>query len=512
MSDSPGPAIGRDGGLVKLGSLIIPYEAIGDARLMNAISEDPGDYAFHIDAHGPLPRVSFRALLEVLDRADLRGCGGARYPVADKLRALRAGRTPLVVVNGAEGEPGSAKDHLLLAIKPHLVFDGAVAVARAIGAKEIVVAVTDPHLVEILDIARRRRPHSHLIRIRQLEARYITGEGGALISALNGGNGLPPGRRRHATERGFRGAPTLLCNVETWAQVALAILTDSNQTCRTNEWTGANRHSGVTTRLLTVTGAAAKPGVYEIPTKIRLREIMRIAGVNKPQAVVIGGYHGSWLSPDPELSLSAAALSEVKATLGPGVIAFLGQDTCPLGELAAVAQWLAHESAKQCQPCKLGLPALADNLTALSTGTSADPTEVDIIQQLGSRINGNGACSHPDGATRFIRNGLEFLSGDIATHRKFGGCDRDTKGYLALTKADALTPPTPPASQEILMSVDLTRCKGNGHCAALLSGAVSFDGQLHFPKIDQTRLATVPRRALLRAVSACPALALRLGP
>ncbi|HEY5844209.1 MAG TPA: NADH-ubiquinone oxidoreductase-F iron-sulfur binding region domain-containing protein, partial [Mycobacterium sp.] len=489
MSTPSSGAAGRHLGSLTLGPITIPYGVIGEARLLRGIEDAPQSFVRHLVVHGSLPRLSYPELLDVLDRAGLRGCGGAGYPVAKKLRDLRAGRTRAVVVNCAEGEPGSAKDHLLAARKPHLLLDGAVAVARAIRAKRIVVAVTDPHLFQILNTARKRWPESHQIQIRQVKPRYITGEGGALVSALSGGNGQPSARRPHLTERGLNGAPTLVYNAETCAQIALAVRAGFGPSSEST----ARATGGAVTALVTVSGAVAHPGVYEVPADVKLGDVMRVAGVDDPQAVVIGGYHGTWLDPDPHLSLSAEALAEAGASLGPGAIAFLGHDTCPLGELAAVAQWLAQESANQCSPCALGLPALADNLTALSNGVSDQPG-IAATRQTADRIRGRGACAHPDGTTRFVLKGLAMLTDDIAAHQDHGGCSRPTKGHLALTRADALnslTAPSTPNNHQILMSADPIRCKGTGLCAALLD-AVTRDDQLEFPIIDQQQLAAVP--------------------
>ncbi len=402
----------------------IPVGSIGTAQMLAGIGGDLTPHAAHLGVHGPLPRLSRDRLLAELDQ------------VALAIRALRSGSTPAVVVNGAEGEPASAKDHVLLARAPHLVLDGATLLADAVGAPRIVVAVTDPRVAQVLATALASRPDGARFEVRLLASRFLAGEAHALISALNGGNGLPPGRQVHATARGLDGAPTLLFNAETCAQ--LAVLARS----RPDAHTAAGTAGSPVTTLLTVSGAVASPGVLEVPCGVELGQVLRACGAAPPQAVVLGGYHGTWLAPDPTQRLSVTALAAAGGTFGAGVVAVLGLDTCPLAELTAVAAWLAGESARQCGPCAFGLPALAEDLTALLTGRTPTETLGGTVHRHAQQVAGRGACAHPDGAARFITTALSLLNQDISTHQAYGTCRRPHRGHLALTRAEALTPRT----------------------------------------------------------------------
>lgn len=113
---------------------------------------------------------------------------------------------------------------------------------------------------------------------------------------------------------------------------------------------------------------------------------------------------------------------------GAGVLIFLGQQTCALAELTRVAGWLADESAKQCGPCRFGLPALVADLAGLLRGI---PGAAD--RHL-AQVDHRGACAHPDGAVRFIRSGLAVLQPELVAHRH-GGCGRPDLGQLATTRA-----------------------------------------------------------------------------
>ncbi len=413
----------------------IRTSSIGSARLLRGLDDAPGlGWDEHRRIHGDVPALECPELLELLDGAGLTGRGGAGFPLADKVRALRPG-PPVVVVNGAEGEPGSAKDAVLLGRVPHLVLDGAAVLADAIGARQAIVALTDPAVAYLVYQAVGQRPDSARFQVRRVPARFIAGEGRTLVRALSGGPQLPPGRRVHATEHGVGGAPTLLANAETFAHVA--ILT---RTCSTvgpvglansrglgpiTGVSGAPSHLGpgagrgwpagweTGTTLLSVTGAVARPGVVEVPVGLPLGELAAHVGAYPSPWVVIGGYHGAWLANDPRVRLSRAGLQAAGGTLGAGTVTFVGADTCPSAELSRVADWLAGESARQCGPCAFGLPSLAAQLHSLRVSDRSAPATWRQLDQL----PGRGACAHPDGAARFLASGLSLIARDLAAHQ-----------------------------------------------------------------------------------------------
>jgi len=140
------------------------------------------------------------------------------------------------------------------------------------------------------------------------------------------------------------------------------------------------------------------------------------------QAVLTGGYHGTWIAAADaaRLSLSNAALRPAGAALGAGVLAALPADRCGLEETANVVRYLAAESAGQCGPCLSGLPRIADALTHLS-GPNPDPRWLEHLQRWAGLVTGRGACHHPDGTVRFVRSALTVFAGEIAAHRR-GRC------------------------------------------------------------------------------------------
>jgi NADH:ubiquinone oxidoreductase subunit F (NADH-binding) len=185
----------------------------------------------HLDVHGELPherrrrRSSAAELIAQVERAGLRGRGGASFPTGAKLRAVtsRRGR-PIVVVNAAEGEPASDKDRVLCQLAPHLMLDGAVAVAHALGAREAIVGVCESSSgAETLAraIAERGAGDGIQIELSTVPAGYVAGQESALVSYLNGGQALPTFTPPMPFEQGIRRRPTMLSNAETFANIAL---------------------------------------------------------------------------------------------------------------------------------------------------------------------------------------------------------------------------------------------------------------------------------------------------
>jgi NADH:ubiquinone oxidoreductase subunit F (NADH-binding) len=336
--------------------------------------------------------------------------------LAAKLRSLR-GMRPTVVVNGSESEPASHKDRTLLSRTPHLVIDGALAVAHAVGARRVTIAVHDPAAAAAVTTALRQREDARLVHVELVAGGFVAGEARALVRALAGGPPLPPGRHQHLTERGV-----LVSNVETFAQTAVLLRLGSRRFAET----GTAQEPGTT--LLTIGGAVDRPGVVEVPLGTPLGIVLTAAQAVSPQAIVVGGYHGSWIAPIPDIRLSREGLAAAGATLGAGVLYVIDEYTCALGELARVAGWLADQSAQQCGPCRFGLPALAADVAALYHG---DGSGVGRAFGHAHAVDGRGACKHPDGAARFVTSGLHLLRDEAEAHVR-GGCGRPVMGRLPI--------------------------------------------------------------------------------
>jgi NADH:ubiquinone oxidoreductase subunit F (NADH-binding)/ferredoxin len=449
---------------------------------------------------GDLPRLTAEQLIRMTERVDLRGRGGAAFPVARKLAAVRGAarkrkRRPVVLVNGTEGEPGSAKDRMLLLRSPYLVLGGAVTAARALQARDILVAVTDATAAQSVREAAAAEPVlRRMVGVVEVPDRFVSGESGALVNAVNGRAALPPGRDSHASYSGAGNRPTLLSNAETFAQLAVLAMVGPEG------YASAGTAAEPGTVLLTVGGSAARPAVVEVPTGLSLGSVLDLCAVGPSGGVLVGGYHGCWLPEEAayNVPVSRTGLAEAGGTLGAGVVLALGQDTCPLGEVAQVAAFLAKESSGQCGPCKLGLPGIARSLAALADG-SGGAEALDTARRGAAAVRGRGACSHPDGVYRFVLSALDVFTDDLAAHLYRGSCGRPVRSYL----------PLPPVPGEVQLAIDWTRCRGHGLCAHIVPELMQLDNQ-GFPVMLDMPVPPWLEHDARRATEMCPALALRL--
>ena len=189
------------------------------------------DLAAYDGVFGRLPRLTAQQLISINEQVDLRGRGGAAFPVARKLSAVLEAararkRAPIVVVNGAEGEPGSAKDRMLLLRSPYLVLAGAMVAARALRARltSWLASATPLAARSVREAAAAEPGLARQVRVMEVPDRFVSGESGALINAMNGRVPLPSRHRSHASYSGLGRRPTLLSNTETFAQLAMLAL------------------------------------------------------------------------------------------------------------------------------------------------------------------------------------------------------------------------------------------------------------------------------------------------
>ena len=389
----------------------------GAARLLRGLRpRRPLTLREHLDAYGPLePRG--RSLVEELEASGLAGCGGAGFPAGAKVRAVAAQRRrPVVVLNGAEGEPASEKDRLLLRRLPHLVLDGAVSLAHAVGAREAVVVHSASALREAaaLQAALAERGGRDRVAISVVPAPdgYVTGQETAIIQYLNGGPPRPTTVPPRPFESGVRKRPTLVQNVETAAQAALVDRYGHAWFRRL----GTPAEPG--SRLFTITGAVAAPGVYEAEIGAPLRDLVAAAGgvTAAPKAFLVGGYAGAWIEAKAaaSLTLEEAALHALGGTLGVGAVTVLPESACGICESARVVRYLSGSSAGQCGPCVHGLAAIAGRLEQLGRRrTGADEA---LLRRWTGDVAGRGACRNPDGAARFVASALGVFARDLARH------------------------------------------------------------------------------------------------
>jgi NADH:ubiquinone oxidoreductase subunit F (NADH-binding) len=368
--------------------------------------------------HGPLPDRP--DLIREVQASGLRGRGGAGFPAGIKLAAVASARgRKYVVANGAEGEPASRKDAHLLETAPDLVLDGAVACARAVGAREVVIAICEAEQQAgqaVLAAVARRRERNVRISVAGVPQRFVAGEESALVEHLSGRPARPTLRPPRPAERGVLDRPTLVQNVETLAHIALIARYGAGwfRSAGTDEEPG--------TALCTITGAVAAPGIYEAELGMPLTGVLGLAGglTGPVRALLVGGYHGGFIAGDQldGVELTDASLRRAGAAMGVRAIIALPLRSCGLGAAARISRYLADQSAGQCGPCVHGLPAIARAMDALHDG---DPSQRPRIERWLGQVAGRGACHHPDGTIRFLASALTVFADDIAAHAH-GSC------------------------------------------------------------------------------------------
>lgn len=393
----------------------------------------------HLAVHGPLPTVRgggrrhdrdrAARTIEEIERSGLLGHGGAAFPLATKMRAVAGARgRAVVVVNATEGEPASLKDRTLVEMSPHLVLDGGVVAAEALAADELIVCLCESSAAACESAARAieeragasgrdRGPRIELVRT---PAHYVGGQESALANYLGGGPALPTFTPPMLFERGVKRRPTLVNNAETLAHVALV----ARHGAAWFRQLGTAAQPG--SALVTLSGAVAHPGVYEIEHGASLSSLIDAGGglTRRVRGALLGGYAGAWIAERDlrGVALSKEHLAPLGATLGAGVVLLLSEQACPVAETARVARWMSAQSARQCGPCMHGLDALALAVEGIAAGV-ADPRATKRIDRLASLVARRGGCGHPDGALNLIVSALEAFSEEFAEHAQHGPCE-----------------------------------------------------------------------------------------
>ncbi len=437
------------------GSLTLPHPAQAPggtpprpaARLLPESGAVPVDLRAHLATHGALPPGSPGHLLAETAAAGLTGRGGAAFPAARKLAAAAQARpAPVVVGNGAEGEPASSKDRSLLWISPHLVLDGLQLAAGVAGSRTAVLYVPRTERLHArLSAAIAERSAAGLdaasVEVVTAPDRFLAGEESALASRLAGRPALPAYRPARGLPRLAPGRAVLVQNVETLAH--LALIARYGAAWFRSAGTAAEPGS----MLVTLHLADGRTSVTEVPLGTGLADLLGLAaGAGHPagsgpasvpsaagpvQAVLVGGYHGGWLpaAQAARLPLANAALRPLGAAVGAGVVAALPASRCGLTETARVARYLALESAGQCGPCFNGLPRIAAAVEHLA-GPSPDRRARADLERWTGLVTGRGACHHPDGSVRFIRSALRIFAAEAGLHEQGRCSGTDPRPFL----------------------------------------------------------------------------------
>ena len=375
------------------GAPVTDLDALGPAETLDDYQARGG-----YEALRSVLQASADDIIAVVREAGLTGRGGAGFPAAAKWEAARGGPAPrYLVVNGAEGEPGSYKDRHLMARAPHQVLEGTLIAARVVDASEVLVYINSEFgpahraLADAIEALRATDLAGALVPIRlMLENHvYIAGEETALLAVLMGRPAWPWPKPPYPTERGYADQPTVVNNVETLAHVPVVIR-------RGSAWYREHQPT-----LFSVTGDVSRPGVFELPLGIGVRDLIQQAGGplagDRVEAVLPGGYSLPWLRADQlDVTFSADALKAAGTGLGASVIVVGARQGLGLAA-ARVSAFFARETCQTCPICVTGTARLAQLLRP-GAGRPLAEAETAEIAVVAAQHRHMGICTLLDTA------------------------------------------------------------------------------------------------------------------
>jgi NADH-quinone oxidoreductase subunit F len=417
----------------------IPFYAKQERNALRNIGridpEDIGDYIAN-GGYGALAKVltSMKPdeIIDEVERSGLRGCGGGGFPTGSKWRSCvkAEGDVRYLLCNGDEGDPGAFMDRSIMEGDPHVVLEGMLIGAFAVGAKEGFIYVRDeyPLAVTRLRIAIAEAQQwgllgdnilgtgfSFHIRISRGGGSFVCGESTALMQSIAGKVGEPRAKYIRSVERGLYDQPTVLNNVETYANVPLIIE-------RGADWfasTGTEKSKG--TKAFALVGKVNNTGLVEVPMGTTLREIIfDIGGGIKDgkcfKAVQTGGPSGGCL-PEEKLDLPVDfdTLTAEGSMMGSGGMIVMDQATCMVDVARYFTTFLTEESCGKCAACRLGLEQLKKILERICAGEGR-PEDIPQMEKLFNILDNGSLCGLGKSAANPVRSTLRFFRDEYEAH------------------------------------------------------------------------------------------------
>ncbi len=359
------------------------------------------------EALGRARRIGSAALLDELEASGLRGRGGAGFPTARKWRLCAAapGAHRVVVCNADEGEPGTFKDRVLLANHADRLLEGMAVCAAATGADIGLVYLRGEYrnLLDGLEGAISRLRAAGVIgdgfdvHVHLGAGAYICGEESALIESLEGHRGVPRIRPPFPVTRGYRGHPTVVNNVETFIAAAMVALNGPG-------WLreeGTPQSAG--TRLLSVSGDCASPGIYEVPFGISIAEVLERCEARDTRAVQVGGPAGSLV---PATRFDHRISHEDYSTGGSFMVFDDSRDL--LDVVTNFTRFFTHESCGFCTPCRVGGALLGKRLDKIAGG-GGTRVDVETMRQFAGVMRSASHCGLGQTASNPVMDLIEYF-------------------------------------------------------------------------------------------------------
>jgi NADH-quinone oxidoreductase subunit F len=415
----------------------------GEPRLLKGIGDlDPGSLAAVRKTGGykgltrSITKRSPEEVIAEVSAAGLRGRGGAGFPVADKWRAARSapGDRKIVVANLMGADPTSLGDRTLAEGKPHLVLEGAIIAAAAVGASEAILAVRRDWTlaIERLKAAVADAEAANLagylilgtdvsvnVSVWEGSGAYVAGEETALIHALQGDRGMPLIRPPYPAERGLWGVPTVVHNAETLAHVAWIAGHSAA------EFAKLGTRDAPGTKLVTIAGAVRNPGLSEVALGTSVDKLIGLAGgsTGTVKAAFIGGPGAGALAAD-ELGGTAydyGALGEAGGHIGSGSVLVTDAGTCMVATARFLLDFSAREACGKAVPCRIGTRRLVEALDRILAATPR-PNDLVMLRELSMKIADTALCRLESLAPRPMLTTLDRFGDEYRAHAERGVC------------------------------------------------------------------------------------------
>ena len=347
-------------------------------------------------------------VIDEIKISGLAGRGGAGFPTWFKWNAARQnkGEKKYLICNADEGDPGAFMDRAVLESDPHVVIEGMLIGAYAIGASEIIVYVRAeyPLAIKHLEIAMEQARQANLLgqnilgsdfsctmRIKAGAGAFVCGEETALIASLEGQRGMPRLKPPFPAERGYLASPSNINNVETFANVTWII----NHGGEAYAAMGTENSKG--TKVFALTGKIVRGGLVEIPMGATLRDVIfgiggGIRDGKQFKAVQMGGPSGGCIPADLlDTVIDYKALSATGAIMGSGGMVVMDETTCMVGMAKFFLDFTAAESCGKCVPCRLGTERMQEILVRLVKGEGREG-DVELLEELAKFVGGSSLC------------------------------------------------------------------------------------------------------------------------
>jgi len=378
------------------------------------------------------------AVLEEVKKANLRGRGGGGFPAGRKWEGSRNApdETKYVIVNADEGDPGAYMDRSLLEGNPHSVLEGLTLGAFAIGSHEgyIYVRQEYPLAVQNVNLAIQKAEEygflgknilgsgfDFVVKVHQGAGAFVCGESTALMTALEGRVGEPRPKYIRSNIKGLWEKPSVLNNVETWANVPLII----NQGADWFTQYGTETSKG--TKIFSLVGKITNTGLVEVPMGTPLRDIIYkigggIPGGKKFKAVQTGGPSGGCI-PENMLDLPVGfdELSKVGSMMGSGGMIIMDEDTCMVDVARYFIDFLTDESCGKCVPCREGLRQMLKILTDITQGKGKEG-DIETLEALSETAKEAALCALGKSAPNPFLSTLNYFRDEYEAHIKEKRC------------------------------------------------------------------------------------------